>query len=164
MPMIVKDRQRAIPVRCSLIPFLVHTTLATCGLHVAPTLPNGCRYQSIGNGIKSWTIGFIRDQDPKNAFVGGGWMVAFLDYTVGRGRYDSEHWLSDHPSLPWYAGIMCWRIDFSLMVVCTPFGFMVQIHRKLATSHHCKSKRQRIISIGERCKKSVANDLLVHSW
>jgi hypothetical protein len=78
--------------------------------YIAKLLPLP-EYEQRHHVVDEW---ILRDQIPKNIFVGDGLMVPFFDFTVGRGRYQSEHWLASHPSmrpcdLATHASVDHWR-------------------------------------------------------
>jgi hypothetical protein len=52
-------------------------------------------YQQRHQVVDNW----IQDQIAKNIFVGDGTLVPFAEWAVGRGRFESEHWLAKHPSM-----------------------------------------------------------------
>jgi hypothetical protein len=80
--------------------------------YIAKLLPLS-DYQGLHHVVDEW---IVWDQMPKQIFAGDGLLVAFLDYTVGRDRYEAEHWMAGHPSIrpcdvATNASLQFWRPD-----------------------------------------------------
>jgi hypothetical protein len=68
--------------------------VARCS-YIAKLLPLR-EYQGRHQVVDNW---IHNDQIPKQIFVGDGTLVPFKNWAVGRGRFESEHWMAGHPSL-----------------------------------------------------------------
>jgi hypothetical protein len=91
--------------------------MARCS-YIAKLLPLP-EYQQRHKVVDNW---IYHDQMPKNifSFEDGGVLTHFVDSTVGRNLYESEHWLAGHPNirpcdLATHANIRHWSPDSGLV-------------------------------------------------
>jgi hypothetical protein len=74
-------------------------------------------YQQRHQVVDNW----IQDQTAKNIFVGpGAAILGFWENAVGRGRFESEHWMAGHPSMrpcdvATHASVDHWRPDSGVL-------------------------------------------------